>query len=140
VRSSKFELTRAQQRAIAVFIEDSRRLLVEVASIIDARLNILGQRRVTSTEVALALSGTIGLRRWSDENMLWRTRTIISTAFHAGAYQSFGFELRPGVGFRLKTDVLPTRKNTTKEKTRTKELQQQVRKKFKKYRETHPAV
>lgn len=31
---------------------------------------------------------------------LWRVRTMISSAYHMGAFESYGFEMCQGVGFR----------------------------------------
>lgn len=103
-------LTLAQKSAIAAFTADNRILLEAVVCIIDGRLVHMGEKRVTSTEIAEALSGFSGCRRWADPAMMWRTRTIISTAFRFGAFQPCAFELRPGVGVRLKTDVILKKK------------------------------
>lgn len=90
-------LTRAQKYAIAEYMEDQSKLLEAIAAMILGRLMV--GPRCSIREIAETLSAVKGLRRWSDPAMLWRTKVIISTAAHAGAFRNHGFELRRGRGF-----------------------------------------
>ncbi len=96
-------LSPAQQKAVHDYVTNSRYLLEAVAAIIDGRL--LSEPRVNSREIIEALSAFKGLRRWSDPKMFWRTRCIITTAFQAGVFKDFNFQIKPGIGYCRKTDA-----------------------------------
>lgn len=92
--------------AVDKYLAEYRSFLLLAGAIINVRVEQNGS--VTLTKVAEELQRTPAFWGLLKLSKIWRVYSLLSTANHLGAFKSWGFELRRGIGFTAKPKGKPT--------------------------------